>query len=539
MMKNTPPYAVCKALLINALHFVAKPVISQFAFFLQLFVLLNVLDLFHDGGFPNIGVDLKIPFGIFVCYLFVLPTIIMPVILRRIYKVAIILLAVIQFVVDLYLVIMYGDTFSTLHVDVLAAIVATNPTEAKEYMSAYLTIERVSLILFVLFFLFTIFYYLNKLQIRITNVAKILVSVIVIVTTIVSIVNYKNLLLGNIYFLLRTEAPDLSEYLHNPVVVSNGETPNYVVLVVGESFAKSHSSLYGYEKNTNPLLDEMVKDSSLYVYENVAAACTKTIQAFKSIMTSYVDEMSDSIKWYECITLIEIMKKNDYKTVWLSNQIRKSYFDNEVSRYAALCDEQVFADERNGVSTYDECLLPITKEYVNNAVSHQFIIINLMGSHLDYSERYPQTRSVFTKEDYAFSHPDLSSASKTTLAEYDNSILYNDSVVYEIMRTFEKDDAVVVYFPDHGQDIFNTSNEYAGHGLNGNAESINWAVDIPLMIYTSPLFKQKHPSLYQRIKNATCASPYRTDSIMYTIMDIAGIDSVNNISYRHKSLIKE
>lgn len=528
-----------KNFVINALGFVAKPITAQPLFFLLLYVLLNALDLFYDGGFPNIGVDLKIPFGIFVCYLFVLPTIFLPVTLRLIYKLLIILFAIMQFVVDLYLVIMYGETFSTLHVDVLAAIVATNPLEVKEYINAYMTVEKVAIILLILFFLLTLFYYLNRLRIRITNIAKIFVSVMVIVTTIVSIVNYKSLMLGNIYFLLRTEAPDLSKHLHNPVIVSNGETPDYVVLLVGESFAKSHSSLYGYDKETNPLLGEMVRDSSLYIYNDVTASCTKTIQAFKSIMTSYIDEMSDSIKWYKCITLIEIMKKNNYKTIWLSNQIRESYFDNEVSRYAALCDEQVFANERNGIYAYDECLIPIVNEYVNNDSLRQFIIINIMGSHLDYSERYPQTRSVFTKDDYSSSHPNLPTKSKTTLAEYDNSILYNDSVVYEIMRTFEKDDAVVVYFPDHGQDIFNTSNDYAGHGLNGNEESINWAIDIPLMVYTSPLFKQKHPSLYQRIKNATCTSPYRTDSIMYTIMDIGGIDSVNNISYKHKSLIKE
>ena len=57
------------------------------------------------------------------------------------------------------------------------------------------------------------------------------------------------------------------------------------------------------------------------------------------------------------------------------------------------------------------------------------------------------------------------------------------------------------------------------------------------MVYSSQLFCKKHPELQKRIENAV-NRPYRTDSIMYTIMDVAGVETVNGISYKHKSLFK-
>lgn len=58
-----------------------------------------------------------------------------------------------------------------------------------------------------------------------------------------------------------------------------------------------------------------------------------------------------------------------------------------------------------------------------------------------------------------------------------------------------------------------------------------------IFFYTSPLFRERHPDLQERIKNAV-NRPYRTDSIMYSIMDVAGVETVNGVSYKHKSLFK-
>lgn len=537
-MQFTPPLPTCKLLIHKVVAFLVKPITCQPAFFLLCFVLINLLDLFADGGFPLLGPFLKITFGFFVCYLLLMPVVIFPTAIRKVYKLFVLFIAIVLFIVDLFLLIVYSETFSTLHVDMLAAFVATNASEASEYLKTYLTFGRGFVICLSIFLLMLGAYYLRKLKLKVNLLGECVIFVILLVSVCVSVVEYKKLLLGNFYFLSQTESPNLIEYRQNPSVVASDDNPEYVVLLVGESFAKTHSSLYGYDKKTNPLLEQLVADSLLFVCKDATSACTKTIPAIKSIMTSHIAKMNDSIDWYKCLTLIEVMQSIDYRTVWVSNHSRVGLFDNVGGCYAALCDESVFANECNLATAYDDVLLPLIEGTMNNDSSrHSFYVINLMGSHMHYRIRYPEEFAKFKSEDYSVSYSHLSQVNRQTMAEYDNSILYNDSVVYEILKRFESKDAVVVYISDHGQDIFNSSNNYAGHAINGNAVSETVSIQIPLMVYTSQLFREKRPELQKRIENSV-SRLYRTDSIMYTIMDVAGVETVNGISYKHKSLFK-
>lgn len=534
-MKFTLP--ACKQLIHKIVSFWVKPITCQPTFFLLCFVLINILDLFADGGFPLLGPFLKITFGFFVCYLLLMPVVIFPTAIRKVYKLFVLFIAIVLFVIDLFLLIVYSETFSTLHVDMLAAFVATNASEASEYLKTYLTFGRGSVICLSIFLLMLGAYYLRKLKLKVNLLGECVIFVILLVSVCVSVVEYKKLLLGNFYFLSQTESPNLIEYRQNPSVVASDDNPEYVVLLVGESFAKTHSSLYGYDKKTNPLLEQLVADSLLFVCKDATSACTNTIPATKSIMTSHIAEMNDSIDWYKCLTLIEVMQSIDYRTVWVSNHSRTGFFDNVGGCYAALCDESIFVNERNIAMHYDAALLPLIEEVMDSNGLKTFYVINLIGSHIYYKDRYPEDFSKFNSEDYIVSYSHLSQGNRQKMAEYDNTILYNDSVVYEIMKQFESKDAFVVYISDHGQDIFNSSNDYAGHAINGNAKSEAASIQIPFMVYTSPLFREKHPELQRRIEKSV-NRPYRTDSIMYTIMDVAGVETVNGISYKHKSLFK-
>ena len=444
-----------------------------------------------------------------------------------------------MFVIDIYLALLYGKTFGTLPDDAIAAFLATNPNETMEFVSAYFSIGKVLVTIAIIVMLFVAYRKMSQWQLKWNIFSKCVVFVVIIASSFVSISRYTDIIVGNFYFLFTRFSPDLREYRQNPLVKNSADTPDNVVLVIGESFTKSHSSLYGYEKQTNPLLGKMVSDSMFYVYDNVTSACITTIPAIKSLMTSYTEQMGYAVKWYECLTVLEIMQKAAYKTYWISNQSKYGFHENETGRFADLCDIQMFVNEKvKGDKLYfDEALLPLLEYGMNDCAKKKFLILQLMGSHQAFSSRYPDYFARFQAENYAEMYPALSVENRRKVAEYDNSILYNDSVVYEIMRKFEDRDAVVIYLSDHGQDVFDSSDDYAGHAKKGNAKSEEAGRNIPLMVYTSSLFREKHPELQQRIETSV-NRPYRTDSIMYTIMDVAGVETVNGVSYKHKSLFK-
>ena len=536
--------SVSKSLMISGLNLVVKPITCQPVFFLLLYVLLNVADIF-SLYFLNEYVPLfKTLSGIVLCYLLSLPVIFLPSKLRRVYKAFVLVYATLFFIVDFYLISIYGDTFSTFCPDVVGIIMATNPQEANEFISNYLVLDKIVVLLLMLVVLFSIFFVLRRITIKWRLWHKFVILILVLFSGIQCIISFDRIQNNNFFLLFQIESPDLREYVQKNDVKIVSNAPDKIVLLLGESFAKSHSSLYGYEKNTNPLLAKMEADSMLYVYESVTTAGLSTIPAIKAIMMGYTDEMSDSIEWYRCLTVLQVMNEADYKVLWLSNQAKSGLMSNEIGCFADLCNDQIFVDDKdvfafakeNSSGFFDERLVQELDD-IDDDGSKNFYVIHMMGSHYVYDKRYPADFARFTAENYSETYSHISAENRQKVADYDNSVLYNDTVVYEIMKRFEDEDAVVIYLSDHGQDIFDSSDDYAGHAKIGNEKSEDAGRNVPFMVYTSELFREKHPELQRRIE-AAVNRPYRTDSIMYTIMDIAGVETVNGVSYKHKSLFK-
>lgn len=528
-----------KSVVINVLRLFVKPVVCQLAFFVLLFVLLNAPDIFALAVFHSFVPLFKASSGFLFCYLLALLAVVLPSSFRKFYKIALLSVSIILFIVDVYLLLLYGDTLGTISTDAIAAILATNSSESVEYLSTVITADRLLIIAILLSVIFVLFFCLRKIHFLWNDFFMCALTLLLLAFSVITLKSFDRLKESNFYYLLTKDCPDLSEYKQNPTVLCDGTSVENIVLVIGESFSKFHSSLYGYEKNTNPLLEKLGSDSTLLVYENITSACVTTIPSIKSIMMAYTDAIKDSIEWYRCLTLIEVMSNVGYKNYWFSNQSKTGIYDNEVGRFADLCDEQFFiGDKYSGIdrNNKDGELLPLMENNLSDSTLSKFIIVQMMGSHTAFNMRYPESFDIFDNEDYNITHPGLSRVNRQLLAEYDNSILYNDYVLNELFQLFVNKDAIVFYFSDHGIDVFNTSNDYIGHA-KANTVSVNVAKQIPFMVYTSPLFREKHPELQWRIKNAV-NRPYSTDSIMYTIMDIAGVETVNGVSYKHKSLFK-
>lgn len=78
-----------------------------------------------------------------------------------------------------------------------------------------------------------------------------------------------------------------------------------------------------------------------------------------------------------------------------------------------------------------------------------FTIFHLIGQHFDYSQRCPQNQKHITVN--MLNRKDLSKESQKIMCDYDNSILYNDSVLSKIVDYYKNEDAVIVYMPDHSE----------------------------------------------------------------------------------------
>ncbi len=347
---------------------------------------------------------------------------------------------------------------------------------------------------------------------------------------------YMDGIIGKVSFPIMAERnPDLRDHLSNPKLLGTSRKPHTIVLIIGESFAKSHSSFSGYPKQTNPRLQKLCEDSLLFYFDSVESAAVMTVNSFKAIMNTYRHSYKDSIKWYDCTTLCEVANLENYRTEWLSNQKHYGWNDNIPGSFSELCDTAVFImDNCENEVSYDESLVDLAKRIIPNDKSDKFVFFHLIGEHIAFCDRYPQSHKLYKEDDY----PNLLSNQKNVIADYDNAVLYNDYVVSRIIDLFKNEESVILYVPDHGLDLFDSADDFYGHPKPTDAVSMYAARQIPFMIYCSPTFQKNYPDIMKRIK-ANLHSKFNTEDLIYTIMDIMGVRFADNDDVAKYSLLRQ
>ena len=336
-------------------------------------------------------------------------------------------------------------------------------------------------------------------------------------------------------FFLIEPTPNLKQYYNYPQVsYTEDHLPANLVIIIGESLSRTHCSLNGYSKPTNSRLEELVEQKVLYVFDSISAPAIQTVPAFKFFMTESNRENAKDKEWFKCLTIPEVFHTLGYKMQWISNQKRSGFYDNVCTRFAELCDTMYFVNDNNNAYTsyYDESLLPLLKKSIPNFSGRNLYFLHLMGSHPLYKERYPSTFSKFSSDDYM----DLPEHQRNTIAEYDTSVAYNDSVISEIIDIFSQKESVVVYFSDHGQDLYQSDSHYCGHA-NRTIKSQKFGKEIPFIVYLSPKFQEKNPMISGYLNNNRQSS-FCTENLIYFLMDLVGANFKDNERVQENTLLK-
>lgn len=406
-------------------------------------------------------------------------------------------------------------------------ILNTNLSEAKEFFSANVSVQQMLIV--ACFSFFSVGLFVLSVRIKIKNKIVGIVGVLLLILSLA--VSLCNRQVWHDVFSNRISTPDmvisrnLKEYMTHPKVNVHENNVSKIVIILGESFAKSHSSLYGYPKNTNPMLKKIVDEGNLFVFDDVQAPGVFTAEVFKYILNE--NSRTSKTKWYESTSVLEVFDVAGYDSYWISNQERTGFVDNVSSNYSQLCRHVLFNDKKETV--YDDFLLKNVIHPEKNAI----VIYHLYGQHPAFSLRYPSDYGKFKVDEYSVNNGNT----KKILSEYDNATLFNDSIVAGIMNSYQNDDVVIFYFSDHGMDIFESNPEYAGHAKWGVEKSVELGIQIPFMIYISPATQKNHPLLVEKIQKNLHRS-FNTENLIYTIMDVAGLSFDDNRE-NEKTLLKE
>ena len=300
-----------------------------------------------------------------------------------------------------------------------------------------------------------------------------------------------------------------------------------IVLIIGESFNKHRSQLYGYDKPTTPRQLQRMQDSTLIAFTDVVAPWNLTSFVFKQVFSLH--SVGDEGDWSDSPMFPEVFRKAGYHVTFLTNQFLpkagEAVYDFSGGFFLnhPELSSRLFDTRNQKLYAYDEGLL---KDYdALKHHEHQLTIFHLMGQHVDYLGRFPRkTRRHFKPSDY----PDkqLSEKRLQVNADYDNATLYNDSVVDQIIRRFEHENAIVIYMPDHGEECFNGSLDFFGrmHSATIDYRLAREEFEIPFWIWASERYRETHPYGWETIRRYS-RRPYMTDLLPHTLMFLGGIHS--------------
>ncbi|MFP6011093.1 phosphoethanolamine transferase [Helicobacter pylori] len=324
-------------------------------------------------------------------------------------------------------------------------------------------------------------------------------------------------------------------YLPSGYLSSTGDVEN-VVLVIGESASRNFMQLYGYNAPNNPLLSELANEreresNNLFVFSDTISKEGGTSDIFESLL-NYSDAETTK-PWYHYHNMIDIFKRSHYETFWLEKQFvdQWSLIQDLVSSRSK--NRYLLQRERNRYflpkewTSYDEDILTFySKNIPSQLKSKNFIVFHLRGSHKTYSERFPKSFAKFKPSDLSFSNLHVSNdRDKQIVADYVNSLYYNDFVLNGIFNLFKDKDAIVFYLSDHAQDIFESGPTY-GHSCS------KAGLEIPFMIYVSDVFKEKHPEKVKLIKNAL-NKPFMSDDLIHSLLPLVGIHTKDEIESKN------
>lgn len=322
-----------------------------------------------------------------------------------------------------------------------------------------------------------------------------------------------------------------------------------IVLIIGESYSKAHCQLYGYPVKDTPRQRKLEKSGWLTKFNDVVSCWNLTSFVFKNVLSMHV--IGEKGEWCDYPLFPELFRKAGYKVTFLTNQFlpeaKQAVYDfsggfflnNPVLSKAQfdLRNSQLHRFDNGLIQDYDNFVKegkitlsddPGIHKAQNSKLKAQgnLIIFHLIGQHVSYNTRYPKYQAKFTPDDYKESRPDLNARRRQMVSFYDNACLYNDSIVDAIVKKFDNKDAIVVYMPDHGEEIYEPGRDIL---CRNHSAAVDWPLahyefEVPFWIWCSHKYAVKHPDVFKAIKDAK-NKRFMTDALPHMLVWLAGIYS--------------
>ena len=240
-----------------------------------------------------------------------------------------------------------------------------------------------------------------------------------------------------------------------------------VVLVIGESARKANFQLYGYQRDTNPLLS---KQKELKVFQANSCA-TYTTAGTKAIL-----EPKDCDDLYELLPNYAFRMGVD--VAWRTS----NWGEPPIHIDEYLTDTELAEQYPDVDSNYDGILFAGLRQRIESSGKNKvLIILHTSTSHgPQYAKKYPKEFEVYKSDDI--------------VGAYDNTIRYTDFLLDSLINTLRSMTdwkSAMIFISDHGESL--GENKMFMHGMPMRlAPKVQY--EIPFLVWTSEGFRDYKPA---------------------------------------------
>ena len=303
-----------------------------------------------------------------------------------------------------------------------------------------------------------------------------------------------------------------------------------LVLVIGESYNKWHSSLYGYALDTSPMMRAERDKGLLTVFTDAISPYNLTSITLKNLFS--LNSLGYGEHWNDFPMWTAVMHRAGWQVDMWDNQ--RAFMTNELFTaslnmylFHPRIVEQIYHAENEGYFDYDEELV---EDYFDKCSSgaRNLVVFHLMGQHTEFSARYPDTNEwkVWTTAQLPnATAPYLDEARRGVMLDYARATRYNDYVLATIIGHYRNRNAVVVMLSDHGEEVYDYRDFIErDHNPVKTPEMVRNENEIPLLVWYSPVYKARHPERVAAIE-AAASRPLMNDAIGQMMLWLGEVNS--------------
>lgn len=285
--------------------------------------------------------------------------------------------------------------------------------------------------------------------------------------------------------------------LPNATLKDNKKTIS--VLVIGESARSENFSLYGYNKETNPLLSKI---------ENVHSYKAESCATYTTAGVKCILEYKNTGKLFEILP--NYLFRNDIEVIWRTTNwgeptVNIKNFQNK-GDLKKLCT--------TNKCDYDEILLNGLREQILASDKNKILVVlHTSTSHgPTYYKKYPDEFNKFTP---TCKSVELANCTQQELINaYDNTIVYTDYILATLineLKQLKEYNSSMIFISDHGESL--GENNLYMHGIPVSMAPKE-QLDIPFIVWNSDNSRE--------LKENKLLSQH---NIFHSILDFLAIES--------------